>query len=59
MSQGIVAKNPSDYRSFKEKYSFETRVTEAKKKREENPSLIPLIVEKHHRSKLPQLERLK
>jgi len=59
MSQEVQAKNTRDLRSFKEKYSFEIRFAEAKRKREENPLLIPLVVEKHHRSKLPQLERLK
>jgi len=45
--------------SFKEKHTFEERLAEARKKKESNPRLLPLIVEKHHRSKLPDMEKSK
>ncbi len=45
--------------SFKEKYTLEQRKTESKTKRETNPKLYPVVVEKHHRSKLPDLEKAK
>ena len=44
---------------FKEKYTFEERINEARKKKESNPRLLPLIVEKHSRSKLPEMEKSK
>ena len=46
-------------KSFKEKYTLEERTAESKKKRESNPKLYPLVVEKHHRSKLPVIEKTK
>jgi len=45
--------------SFKEKHTLEERLNEARKKKESNPRLVPLIVEKHHRSKLPEIEKSK
>jgi len=45
--------------SFKEKHTLEERLQEARKKKESNPRLVPLIVEKHHRSKLPEIEKSK
>lgn len=46
----IVEKKP--YQKFKDKHTFEERLAEAQKKKEANPKLIPIIVEKHARSKL-------
>lgn len=46
-------------KTFKEKYTYEERLAEAKKKKESNPRLLPLIVEKHSRSKLPEMEKSK
>lgn len=46
-------------KKFKDKYSFEERNREARKKKEEHPTLIPVIVEKHARSKLPDIEKSK
>jgi len=45
--------------TFKEKYTLEQRIAESKSKREANPRLYPVVVEKHHRSKLPDLEKAK
>ena len=44
---------------FKEKYTFEERSKEAQKKREEHPTLVPIIIEKHTRSKLPDIDKTK
>lgn len=44
---------------FKEKYTFEERQQEAKKKREEHPTLVPIIIEKHSRSKLQDIDKNK
>lgn len=46
-------------KTFKDKYTFEERFKEARKKKEEHPTLIPVIVEKHARSKLPEMEKAK
>ena len=56
-----TAAKPQESKSiaFKEKYTFEERLAEAKKKKDSNPRLLPLIVEKHHRSKLSQLDKAK
>jgi len=59
MSLESPKKNAQIHTSFKEKYSLEDRVLEAKRKKEQNPSLIPLVVEKHHRSRLPTLSKIK
>ena len=45
--------------TFKDKYTYEERLNEARKKKENNPRLLPVIVEKHNRSKLPQMEKSK
>eukprot|EP00331_Platyophrya_macrostoma_P022599 CAMPEP_0176454646 /NCGR_PEP_ID=MMETSP0127-20121128/30096_1 /TAXON_ID=938130 /ORGANISM="Platyophrya macrostoma, Strain WH" /LENGTH=120 /DNA_ID=CAMNT_0017844013 /DNA_START=30 /DNA_END=392 /DNA_ORIENTATION=+ len=46
-------------KKFKDKYTFEERLKEARKKKEEHPTLIPVIVERHARSKLPEIEKSK
>ena len=43
----------------KEKFTFEARAAEAKKKREEHPTLVPIIIEKHARSKLQDIDKNK
>jgi len=59
MSQESPKKNSQIHTSFKEKYSLEDRILEAKRKKEQNPTLIPLVVEKHARSRLPSLSKIK
>eukprot|EP00331_Platyophrya_macrostoma_P034660 CAMPEP_0176436904 /NCGR_PEP_ID=MMETSP0127-20121128/18272_1 /TAXON_ID=938130 /ORGANISM="Platyophrya macrostoma, Strain WH" /LENGTH=116 /DNA_ID=CAMNT_0017820365 /DNA_START=44 /DNA_END=390 /DNA_ORIENTATION=- len=44
---------------FKEKFTFEERSQEARKKREEHPTLVPVIIEKHTRSKLQDIDKNK
>ena len=44
---------------FKEKYSFEARLKEAQTKKQEHPNLLPIIVEKQARTKLPDMEKSK
>lgn len=46
-------------RNYKSRYTFEERLKEARKKKDEYPTLIPAIVEKHARSKLPAFEKSK
>jgi len=55
----IQAKSDKSGKSFKERYTFEERLAEARKKKEMNPKLLPIIVEKHKRSKLPPLDKSK
>ena len=51
--------NTKNSKRFKEKYSFETRLKEAQAKKQEHPHLLPIIVEKHIRSKLLDMEKSK
>merc|ERR1711907_62973 len=44
---------------FKQSKSLEERLNEARLKKENNPNLIPVIIEKHPRSKLPELDKYK
>ena len=44
---------------FKDRVSFEERKQEADKKRTQYPTLIPIIIEKHKKAKLPVLEKIK
>jgi len=39
---------------FKEKHTFEERLEEARRKKQIHPGFIPIIIEKHKRSKLEQ-----
>mmetsp|Transcript_1157 Transcript_1157/g.1707 ORF Transcript_1157/g.1707 Transcript_1157/m.1707 type:complete len:141 (+) Transcript_1157:58-480(+) len=50
---------PEEKKKFKERHTFEERLAEAQKKKTQNPKLVPVIVERHERSKLPDLEKSK
>ena len=44
-------------KSFKEEFTFEERLVEARKRKIQFPDLIPLIITLDNRSKLPLLEK--
>lgn len=44
---------------YKERYSFEERVAKAKNFQESDPDKVMVIVEKHIKSKLPDLQNTK
>ena len=46
-------------KTYKERYSFEERCTKVKSFQESDPDKIMVIVEKHARSKLPDLQNSK
>jgi len=60
MAESVKTNNqPEKPKRFKERYTFEERLAESKKRKEQNPKLIPIIVEKHPKAKLPELEKSK
>jgi len=44
---------------YKERYSFEERLAKAKNFQESDPDKVMVIVEKHNKSKLPDLQNTK
>ena len=54
-----MTENTKISKRFKEKYSFDERLKEAQAKKQEHPHLLPIIVEKQARTKLPDMEKSK
>lgn len=46
-------------KTFKERYSLDERKKDSEKKRKEFPQHIPIILEKHPKSKIAELEKTK
>ncbi|CAD8072912.1 unnamed protein product [Paramecium sonneborni] len=44
-------------KSFKEQHSLEERQIKCQQKLTQHPDMIPVILEKHPRSKMPQLNK--
>lgn len=59
MAETIAKSQTMAAKSFKERHTFEERLAEARKKKEANQKLLPIIVERHSRSKLPDMEKTK